>query len=197
MHQKPFKPVKLSLFGGLMLLVGCTQTVQGVPENTKVTVDYYTVNGKTSKQLDRQIRAKGPRSAGNDHALAVARIKMQPTVRFRTLPGGCQISHAKVTVSAKVTLPRWAQRNKADKRLGRAWDNLDKYARWHEAIHVAIASRFASQMEADLKALPIARNCETAREDASALIDLRLDEHDKAQLKFDADEQKRIALLNR
>ena len=90
---------------GLILLAGC----QTVSEN-RVSVDYYSIRGNSTADLDREIIRKGPKLTGGRHAVAVARIKITPNIRFKPDRRGCAVQSAKVTVDAKVTLPRWTGR---------------------------------------------------------------------------------------
>jgi predicted secreted Zn-dependent protease len=160
---------------------------------SKVSVDYYSINGDSTAALDREIRNKGPRLDGGRHAVAVARIKMVPDVRFAHGENGCLVNSAKVHVDAKVTLPRWTGRNKASKDLGEAWDNIDRYTRLHEATHVAIAFRHAKQLETRLLELEASANCQQQRAKSQDVIAELLETHDKRQKDFDADEQRRFS----
>ena len=185
--------LRLPLVAGVALAIaGCTQLTR-----SNVSVDYYAIDGDSTAALDREIRRKGPRIADGRHAVAVARIKMQPRVRYAPGQSGCRVSSAKVHVDARVTLPRFVGQNRASRKVNEAWNNIDRYTRLHEAVHVEIAFRFAKVMERELLALPPKRNCALAREAASATVGTLLKAHDKAQKAFDADEQKRFERLAR
>ncbi len=176
----------------VLLTLGVVSACQSTSAS-KVSVGYYQISGQTTAALDREIRQKGPRIDGGRHAVAVARIKMVPNVTFTNTTAGCRITKAKVAVQAAVTLPQWKGRKTASRELGQAWDNIERYTRLHEAVHVAIAFRFAKQIEDDLVALPAQAKCAQTRVIARRIIDDHLDKHDKMQKKFDADEQKRFA----
>ena len=178
----------LAAFLAPLALAACT----AVP-GSGVSVDYYNVRGTTARQIDDEIRRRGPNSG---HALAVARIRMIPDVEYdRRGDGSCRYKRARVGVNAAVTLPRFIDRNRAEPGLRQAIDNLDEYARFHEAVHVAIAEEYARRIGSQLSALPAATSCETLDSGAAALSKALLNEHDAAQKKFDADEQRRLAAL--
>ena len=160
-----------------------------------MSVDFYQINGNSTAALDREIKRKGPRISGGRHAVAVARIKMMPTIKYQPSSTGCKISSAKVAVDAKVTLPQWSGRKNATGELGQAWDNIDRYTRLHEAMHVAIAFRYARRIEEELLALKARRTCSEMRNQSKVVVDRFLEEHDAQQKKFDADEQRRFAEL--
>ncbi|MEL6751456.1 MAG: DUF922 domain-containing protein [Pseudomonadota bacterium] len=180
-------------FALLAIAASCiTAGCQVLPED-KVSVDYYSISGNSTEALDNEIRRKGPRiGVAGKHAVAVARIRMVPTIDYRKRGDACSIRAAKVNVNARVTLPRWTGRPMASKKLGEAWDNIDRYTRLHESVHVAIAFRFARLMEAELLDLPAEADCSTMRRSSAALVRSVLAEHDRTQLQFDADEQKRF-----
>ena len=158
-----------------------------------VSVDYYNVRGTTAPQIDGEIRRNGP---NNGHALAVARIQMIPDVAYDQRPDGtCRYRTARVGVAARITLPRFIDRGRTDRDLRRAIDNLDEYARFHEAVHVAIAEEYADRIGADIRRLPPANSCETLDAQAATISRRLLREHDAAQKKFDRDEQVRLAAL--
>lgn len=185
------KRLALPLFACLALSA-CMSTTK-----SKVSVDYYSISGNSTAALDREIRNKGPRINGGRHAVAVARIKIIPNVRYNTNNGVCRVAYSKVAVKARVTLPRWRERETATKKLGEAWDNIDRYTRLHESVHVAIAFRYAKDLERTLNELAPRRSCETLKTQVASIVSSRLNEHDVTQKKFDADEQRKFSLLAR
>ena len=171
-------------------LAACTS----VP-GSGVSVNFYNVRGTTAEQIDSEIRRRGPNSG---HALAVARIRMIPDVSYNQRSDGtCSYSKARIGVNAEVTLPRFLDRNRVEPGLRQAIDNLDEYARFHEAVHVAIAQEYAGRIGQRLRALPTASNCAVLDTEAAAISRQLLTEHDQVQRKFDADEQRRLAALAR
>ena len=190
------KSYRKSLVGGvlvpLLLLCGCQLLQQN-----QVSVDYYKISGTTTAALDREIKRKGPKINGGLHAVAVARIKMFPKVTYEKIGDRCHVDTAKVTVDAKVTLPKWTSRAESSKQLGEAWDNIDRYTRLHEATHVNMAFSYAKRMEDSILALPPMKTCKKLRARTKRLVDRYLKEHDAAQRKYDRDEQQRFAELAR
>ena len=184
-------------------LAGCqsadgltTSAFSGGPARTSsVSVDYYPIAGNSIQALDTQIKAKGPKIGHNRHAVAVARIAMQPKMTYRQGRAGCSVASANVSVNARVTLPAWTGRAEAGPALGAKWDNIDRYTRLHEAVHVAVAFRHARALEARLISLPPRASCATARSRALAVARKALKAHDRAQRRFDRSEARRIAAL--
>lgn len=175
----------------LLLLSACTS----VGERTQISVGYYDIKGTTFSELDQQILLHGPTVKGVGKALAATNIKMEPNIRFSRLNGKCRLTKIRVKVKARVTLPRLTNRKNLTKKLRNAWNNLEEYARLHEAVHVAIADHHALEIEKALAALPPAEDCEKLRTNAQDLAATLLEKHQQEQLRFDASEKQRIEKL--
>lgn len=179
----------------LMAAAGIAVSACQSTQQSNVSIDYYNISGNTTAELDSEIRRKGPRIDGGAHAVAIARIKMFPKISYEQVTGGCRVAEATVPVNARVTLPQWTGRDTASKKLGQAWDNIDRYTRLHEATHVNIAFSYAKKIEEAALALPQASSCDILKARSKTLVDRLLAEHDAAQRKFDADEQARFSML--
>ncbi|MEM1040483.1 MAG: DUF922 domain-containing protein [Pseudomonadota bacterium] len=171
-----------------LVMAGCQMTA-----SNKVSVDYYAISGNSTAALDRQIKEKGPRIGDGRHAVAVARIRMIPNIRYKRANGMCRTRSAKVAVNARITLPRWTSREYSSAAVGQAWDNIERYTRLHEAVHVAIAFRYAKETEQELMEAAPQPTCNEMRSLAAQIVAKQLELHDKAQKRFDAQEQQRFA----
>lgn len=169
----------------LFILVAC--------QTTQVTTGYYTISGSTEKELDQSIREFGPM---NGHAFASAEISFKPTtMKIAEFPNRCDIDKARLQVIAKITLPRWKNSAGSSAALKQGFKNMQTYAKWHEKQHVKIAEAAAKAMERGIENLPPQKTCESFKKKMDAFIKRALSIHEKAQKKFDADEQKRLAAL--
>ncbi|MEM9278176.1 MAG: DUF922 domain-containing protein [Pseudomonadota bacterium] len=172
-------------------LAACT----AVGERTVVSVGYYTVSGDTFGELDKEIKLHGPNVTGVGKALASTDLRMVPNIRYERLNGKCEVSKARINVKARVTLPRHSNESKLKADLAQAWNNLEEYARVHEAVHLAIADRYALIMEDAISALQPQDNCSRMREDVQIVFSRLFEQHHAEQLQFDADEKIRIRKL--
>ena len=79
---------KLPLAGLLLpaLLLGACQSAQ----QSQVSIDYYRISGNSTADLDQEIKRKGPKINGGQHAVAVARIKMFPKVTYERVANNCR-----------------------------------------------------------------------------------------------------------
>src|SRR5690554_6819487 len=88
---------------------------------------YFSVNGNTLQEIERQLQARGPLVDGTGQRHAGA-VRMEFTSRLAYGQGSsvCRITDAEVTVKAKVILPRWLGRQRADADVRLIWDTLSR-----------------------------------------------------------------------
>lgn len=178
----------VSITVSAFVLVSCVSTA------STVSTEFYSVNGSTSQQLDRELRRKGPL---NGHALASAAIRFEQVALERQESAlGCEYSVAKFRVDANITLPRWVNRSQSrDRELRQAWDGLARYAKLHEETHVRIAETYAKALGSALMGLPPQSTCEKLETESAKVVEKISRAHDKAQKAFDAAEQRRLAAI--
>ena len=179
---------KYSTLGAAITLAACTS----VGERTVVSVGYYTVSGETFSEVDKQIKIHGPEVTGVGKALASTDLRMLPSIKYQLVDNGCRVSSARINVKARVTLPRHSKVNTLKAELAQAWNSLEEYARVHEAVHLAIADRYAVSMENAIGNLPAKADCLEMRQDVQAVFSDLFEKHHKEQLQFDIDEKARI-----
>jgi len=182
---------RLSILAGLTLLAACT----AIGERTVVSVGYYTVSGNSFSELDKDIKLHGPNVTGVGKALASTDLRMLPDIRYARTGAKCEVESARINVKARVTLPRHKNERKLKADLARAWSNLQEYARVHEAVHLAIADRYALLMEDAINALQPRSNCRDMRLEVQEVFSRLFESHHDEQLQFDEDEKKRIRQL--
>lgn len=156
---------------------------------------YYTVSGETFSELDQEIQLHGPNVTGVGKALASTDLRMIPDIRYERKTASCGVSSARVNVKARVTLPRHRNEKALKQELAKAWNNLAEYARVHEAVHLAIADRYALLMEQEIGALKARQTCSEMRKDVQAVFARLFRLHHAEQLQFDEDEKRRIRQL--
>jgi predicted secreted Zn-dependent protease len=182
-------------------LLGLTALPAAAESLTK-TYSYFSVGGTTLDELENQLNKRGPqvKSTGRRHPGAT-RMQFNTRLGYTEKSGSCRVTEATVTVKAKVILPRWRQRGKAEQDVRIIWDTLSGDIKRHEEQHVTIAQDHARELERKLLRIGRQKNCAIAAEKAKATADRVLDRHDKAQAKFDSDEganfEKRLLKLLR
>jgi predicted secreted Zn-dependent protease len=171
----------------LAALSGCS--------STSVSTGYYNVSGSTGRALDRSIARNGPMSGD---AFAATQLTIVPVsiVPVETVEG-CKLASAKFKLNAKITMPRWTDRNGASADLRDGFDMFADYAKLHEGIHVKIGEAAVQEMESEVLKIPPQKNCDILQTKVKSVLARVQAHHHKTQLAFDAAEDKRIkALLN-
>ncbi len=168
-----------------------------VGERTYLSVGYYDVEGETFEELDQNIQIHGPSVTGVGKALASTDLQMIPQIGYSRLGFGlgCSVKRARIQVNARVTLPKHVNEDKLRDELAQAWQNLSEYARVHEAVHLAIADRYALLMENSIMQLPRRDTCEEMRVNVQETFSALFKQHHDEQLAFDAAERIRIQRL--
>ena len=154
--------------------------------NVSKTYSYFSIGGTTLDQLEAELSTRGPqvKSTGRRHPGAT---QMQFTTKldYAEKNGWCRVANATVSVRAKVILPKWRQRGKAGQDVRIVWDTLSSDIKRHEEGHVVIARNHARELEQSLKALGRQKGCAAVAEKAKLTAAKILDEHDRAQDRFD------------
>ncbi len=154
--------------------------------NLSKTYSYFTVGGTTLAQLEEQLESRGPtvKSTGRRHPGAT-QMEFSTRVGYVEKNGYCRVQKATVTVKAKLILPRWRQRGKADKDLRLIWDTLSSDIKRHEESHVVIAKNHAREIEQALLRLSRQKSCAALAAKTKAVSAKILAKHDRAQERFD------------
>lgn len=166
-------------------LIGLT-AVPATAANLSKTYSYFTVGGTTLDQLETELASRGPKvkSTGRRHPGAT-QMEFSTKISYAEAKGYCRVQKATVTVKAKVILPRWGQRGKADPDVRVIWDTLSSDIKRHEESHVVIAKNHARELEQAIMGLRRQKTCGTIADKAKATSAKILARHDKAQERFD------------
>ena len=150
------------------------------------TYSYFSIGGKTLEEIEAELVRRGPqvRSTGSRHPGAT-QMEFTTRIAYGAGKSGCEIVKASVNVQAKMILPRWRLRSKADGDTGLIWDTLSADIKRHEESHVVIAKNHARNLELALRGIGRQPNCKVAAAKAKAVSDKILAMHDRAQEEFD------------
>jgi len=147
---------------------------------------YFSIGGRTLEEIENELTIRGPqvKSTGRRHPGAT-QMEFTSRLAYAEKNGRCTVAEASVTVEAKVILPRWKQRAKADGDVRLIWDTLSSDIKRHEESHVVIAKNFARELEQALKAIGRQKDCASAAAKVQAVTSAVLGRHDAAQDRFD------------
>jgi predicted secreted Zn-dependent protease len=177
--------VRLSMF--LALLASCAWHGDAMADTVihkKVT--YFSIGGNTAADIDREMMRNGPLSSitGRRHPGAT-QIRFTGSATYVGKKGRCHIGDAKVVLSTKIMLPRWANRKKASKQLALIWDTLSADIKRHEERHAEIARNHARELEKSILSLPPQKNCTVLKDKVARISQQAMDAHDRDQRRFD------------
>jgi len=190
----------LAVFLGLGLALAASAGVAQAETVINKSVRYYAVGGRTVTEIDRELSRHGPmtKSTGSRHP-GTTEIRFGGEISYADEGERCRVRDVRVTVSTKITLPRWTNRNTASHEMALLWDTLAADIKRHEERHAEIARNHARTLEARLSGLTSARTCAALQKQSAEITEKTSAEHDADQARFDrveaANFQKRLGRL--
>jgi predicted secreted Zn-dependent protease len=171
----------LFTLAGLLALAGVAPA-----QTVSRSYSYFSIGGETLEEIDQELSLRGPKvqSTGRRHPGAT-QMQFSARYTFASTEAWCRLDTAVVTVKAKVILPRWKARARADGDTRVIWDTLNADIRRHEESHVQIAKRHARMLEDALEGIGRKRDCEAVKAEAAAVNARILSAHDAEQDRFD------------
>jgi predicted secreted Zn-dependent protease len=172
------------------LLFACFGVVLSIGASPAQTVarsySYFTIGGITLQEIDEELSRRGPKlsSTGKRHPGAT-QMQFSSRYTFASTTDWCQIQTAVVSVKAKMILPRWRARGRADPDTRLIWDTLSSDIRRHEESHVQIAKSHARRLEDAVEEIGRRGDCDAVKAAARTITTRILAEHDAAQDRFD------------
>ncbi|MEM5472489.1 DUF922 domain-containing protein [Hoeflea sp. AS60] len=169
----------------LTLLCASAVTVASAPE-IKKTYSYFTISGLTGADLERELSKHGPLLAetGARHPGAT-KIKLGGSVDYQKADRRCRVLDAKVTLETQLTLPRWKDRNRANRETVLVWDTLYSDIKRHEERHAEIARQWARKLEQALESLYPQSTCERMEARVAETSKSIIEKHSADQQRFD------------
>jgi predicted secreted Zn-dependent protease len=170
----------------LTTLFTAGMTLPAAAASVNKTYNYFSIGGKTLEEIETELGKRGPhvKSTGKRHPGAT-QMEFTTRLAYAESNGSCTVFKASVSVKAKMILPRWRQRARADGDTRLIWDTLSSDIKRHEESHVVIAKNHARVLEQALKAIGRQQNCRVAATKAKATSERILAQHDRAQDEFD------------
>ncbi|WP_034658689.1 DUF922 domain-containing Zn-dependent protease [Chelativorans sp. J32] len=150
------------------------------------TYSYFPISGRTLPEIEEQLHTRGPRlnSTGQRHPGAT-NMEFTTRIDYAEARGQCHVANARVSVKAKVILPQWRDRRRAETEVRLIWDTLSRDIKRHEESHLSIAKNHARLLEDTLKTLPRRKTCKALAAEVEATTQRLLAAHDVAQDEFD------------
>ncbi|HEV7416910.1 MAG TPA: DUF922 domain-containing protein [Tianweitania sediminis] len=171
----------------LALAIGLTALAAPAPAASMLkSYSYFSIGGRTLEELEKELSKRGPqmKNTGKRHPGAT-QMEFTSKVGYAEQKGFCRIAKVGVTVRAKVILPRWRMRRRAEQDVALIWDTLSADIKRHEESHVIIAKNHARDLETAIAGLGRFKTCADAQAKVEAVTEQVLAAHDKAQERFD------------
>lgn len=133
---------------------------------------YYDIEGRTKSVLLQEMYDKGPDSLYSvGEALGSTEVHFSSHASFREENDMCGIGSIDVTIQITFHMPRWLDRDKANKKLKKEWDDFMEGLWNHERGHAQIARSGGELMLKHLTKIPPQENCDVLSEKVDAIID--------------------------
>lgn len=190
---KNFMFQSCQLFVRILVICALAVPMMTRPADTEVIISksfsYFAVGGRTPEELDRELNRRGPfmKSSGMRHPGAT-QMKFGGKVSYEKKDGRCRIADATVTLDTKLILPRWSNRNRAERDMVVIWDALAGDIKRHEERHAEIARIYARKIEKSIRKLRTAKTCDILEKQVAEKTSALMEEHDREQARFDRTE---------
>jgi predicted secreted Zn-dependent protease len=126
----------------------------------RLHTSYYYIDGPSATVLSAQLDKNGPVGAdGNRHPARTRwdiKWKLQPVQHGTT----CVIDEAAVVIGIALTLPKWRGEEKGPTSLKTRWTKFIQSLQRHEEVHKQHGVQAGTDIEAALRAVEPASNCE-------------------------------------
>jgi predicted secreted Zn-dependent protease len=108
---------------------------------------YYDVVGNSAAELRDQMNSKGPIGEGGKRHDGHTDWKVTWSYRYAPAVDGCRFTEFETTVSAIMTLPRWAAGDNASTALLKKWQSYIASLRVHEDGHYSHGVEAADEIK--------------------------------------------------
>lgn len=180
------RAITLAMVSTIVMLSGPVE--QAARAETVITKSfaYFPVRGSTAQDLDDALLNGGPlvNGTGARHPGATE-MKFGGSVTYAENERRCGVDSATITLDTKIILPRWTQRNRANRDLALIWDTLAGDIKRHEERHAEIARQYARKLERAVEGLRPHADCEQMENAVARVTEDILAEHDADQARFD------------
>lgn len=155
---------------------------------TKYT--YYSISGKSARNLYQQMVSRGPHVSG-DRALAATSVTTQQTGEL----GGkssCRVNNYKLSMDFTIRLPKVRNEKSLPPRLRKTWKAFYKFVRRHEQRHRSIWIGCAASIESQVRKIR-SSSCRKVDRLANSIFKKVSATCERKHDAFDRAEQKRLA----
>lgn len=152
----------------------------------EATFRNYEVEGDTYAELIASMRQNGPfvERTGRRH-WGITQTSFRQEWSYQRARGRCELLGATTELDISITLPRWADRERASDGTVRRWERLKADIVAHEKRHAEIAREYLGKLRAETDRPVSAPSCAALEAGLRARSQVITERHRKAQLDFD------------
>jgi len=175
------------LIASLLLAASLFATSADARVIVKERTKFYTVKGRTGRDIYRSIGLRSKRGSGIQHAIATTTSSISvKNVKTAVRRSRCVVVSADVRLKLTYRYPRWKARG-ASKKVRSAWANFYKHALKHEKVHGNISKKYAKRMHTALLRTTgrVSRQCSDFARNAQRKFSRLSKRLDREQKRFD------------
>jgi predicted secreted Zn-dependent protease len=148
---------------------------------------YYDVVGNSARELRDQMNTKGPLGEGGKRVDGHTDWHVAWSYQYAPAADGCKFTELGITVTATITLPRWAAGDNASNALVKKWQSYIAALRLHEDGHYSHGVRAAEEIKSLGQTLRTSDACSTFAKRFDEQAASILEKYKVADAAYDAD----------
>ena len=153
--------------------------------NNALTVDYFTISGRTAAELRADLNRLGPVGETGIRGDGYTHWRIAWTFDFAPKGETCVAENFRVTLEVRMILPRWEPPANVAPSLVALWDRYLTALRFHEDGHYSIAIAAADEVRRALVANRTGRHCATLEKQLNSAANDILDQTRRRQANYD------------
>jgi predicted secreted Zn-dependent protease len=172
----------------LIVLIGAAGLLgpaAGAEPLVRLHTSYYYIDGRSAAVLAAQLDQKGPLGSDGRHHPGSTRWDIQWKLHSEQQGTSCTMQDVAVAVGIAQTLPRWRGESKGAATLKARWSAFNSALQRHLERHKQNAMQAASEVEAALRAVKPASNCEDLEAAANAAAQAIVARHQDLDEQYD------------
>lgn len=146
---------------------------------------HYPVTGTDEEGIGRSLQEGGPTTRAGRKVAARFEWDMRSNWSWTSTSRGCVMEDVEITVTARVTMPRWDPAG-APAELELSWEQFLEALRTHEQGHHDHVARAARELHRSLTRLEV-DNCSFMRGEAQALYDRILSRWKRVDMEYEVE----------
>lgn len=155
------------------------------------STEYYDIEGQTLRDLQHQMRKKGPPHDGDGYAIAVTKTRLRYDYSYKQRGKNCNLVGVKTIVDIIIVYPRWVDNYAASDRLLNDWEKFMDHVADHEGRHSTYSLETAYALDSEMEQLTEILPCGELKAAVREIIDRHNQELKRKNKEFHAEVYKK------